>query len=1185
MRGVKKNLLLMAFVIIPLVFSAWAIQKNIANNTRAEIGRSLATVRDTTHHAVKTWFKDQKAAAVVWANAPQIRASAVQLLALPPHKSTLLDSPAQQALREWFQQLQNATHYQGYFVVGPNNINLASSRDQNVGEQTLLVGQHDFMQNIFAGKPAVSLPVRSKVPLTDDQGRLVNGLPSIFVAAPIRSGTGKVIAIFMFRLDPEEGFTNILKQGRIGNTGETYAFDGKGRLISQSRYDDELRQVGLIPAGERAILNIQLRDPGLNLLEEHKTDVARNQQPLTHTVKLAIQGEPGIDLSGYRDYRGVPVVSAWVWDTELGLGITTELDVQEAYQTLRATQLTIAMFTLFTFFLLIGLSVSYTLFRQRKMAENLVRIEKDKAQLYLDTIETIIVALDTQGNISRVNRKGCDLLDYKEEELIGRNWFTTCLPEAQQDKVRNVFNTIMRGANVGLDYYESSVITRFGENRLIAWHNTSLMSKDGIITGTLSAGEDITQRKQTEDALRESEIRFRLLVEGIGKDYLIYRQSFDGTFQYVSPAIEHFTGIPSEEAVGCKVEELFNITTDSKKRIDEYLQKLEKGEFVEAYEESYVHPDNTIRIVEVIERPQFDESGKPVAVLGIVKDITEHKKVEEELQRAATVFDNTDEGIIVTNAEGKIILVNNAFTDITGYKSEEVLGKNPRSQQSGRHEAAFYRTMWKKLKLDGQWRGEIWNQRKNGDDYPAWENINVVRDERGRISNYVAIFSDISILKESEERMAHLAHHDILTNLPNRLRFIANLEQAIEGAKRRKHKVALMFLDLDRFKYINDTLGHNVGDELLKTIAVRLKDCVRAEDTVARLGGDEFTVVMTEVLHAEDAGLIADKVVKTIGKPVTVDGETITTSVSVGISIFPDDAADSVELLKAADTAMYHAKTRGKNNFQFFTAELASLTLEHTLIEKGLRCALESKEFELYYQPQVSMTNGKIVGVEALIRWNHPEHGQLLPDAFIHIADDSTLIDEISEWVLRTALSDYEFWLNNGSMGPRIAVNITGRQITRKRSIKRILNILEELAPEPNTLQLDLEITETALDDTDRTIDIINTLRRRGVMFAIDDFGTGHSSLSRLKQLPVDTLKIDRSFINDIADEGDDKAIAAAIIAMAHSLGLRVIGEGVENKLQLDVLRTLDCDEIQGFYFSKPVPANEIVRLLDDSFQ
>ena len=926
MTGVKTNLLIMTFVAVLLALGAWAVQTKLASNARTEVGRSLTAVRDTTHLAVKTWFKDQKAAAVAWADAPKIRESAIRLLALSPHQSTLLDSPAQQELRTWFRRIQKATHYRGYFVVGPNHINLASSRDQNVGVENLLVGQKEFLSGAWAGGPAVSLPIRSDVPLTDNHGRLVSGLISMFVAAPISNDTGEVIAIFMFRLDPEEGFTSILNQGRIGKTGETYSFDDEGRLISQSRFDDQLRELGLIPAGERGILNIQLRDPGVNLIEGEETTVPLDQQPLTFMAHSAIRGEAGINLSGYRDYRGVPVVSAWVWDTELELGIATEFDVQEAYKTLRATQLAIISLTALSFFLLIGLTVIYTLFRQRKAAE-------------------------------------------------------------------------------------------------------------------------------------------------------------------------------------------------------------------------------------------------------------------QELRRAATVFDNTDEGIIVTNAEADIILINSAFTVITGYEPEDVLGKNPRFQQSGRHDAAFYKTMWDILNRDGQWRGEIWNRRKNGDIYPAWENINIVQDEHGHITNYVAIFSDISTLKESEDRMAHLAHHDTLTGLPNRLRFIANLEQAIEGAKRHKHKVALMFLDLDRFKYINDTLGHNVGDELLKTVAERLKSCVRAEDTVARLGGDEFTVVLTEIAHAEDAVLIADKIVKIVRKPVTVSGETIDTSASVGISIFPHDALECQGMLKAADSAMYHAKEMGKNSFQFFTADLASRMSEHALIEKDLRCALEkSGEFELYYQPQVSLVDGKIVGVEALIRWNHPEHGQLLPDTFIHVADDSNLIDAISEWILRTALSDYEKWSNNGSMGPRIAVNITGRQISNEQSIKHILSVLEELAPVPNVLQLDLEITETALERIERATNIINTLKNRGVTFAIDDFGTGHSSLSRLKQLPVDTLKIDQSFIRNIADESDDRAIAAAIIAMAHSLGLRVIGEGVETKPQLDVLRALDCDEIQGFYFSKPLPAGEIAGLLKKSF-
>lgn len=822
MRGAKKTLLMMVLIAVPLALSAWFIQEKIASNTRAEIGRSLTTVRDTTHLAVETWVKDQSAAAAAWADSPRIRESAGTLLALPPDQATLLDSPAQQALRDWFRRIQTATHYRGYFVVGPNNVNLASSRDQNIGVENLLTGQRGFLAGIWAGRPAISLPMRSDVPLADSDGRPVSGLPSMFVAAPIRNDAGTVVAIFTFRLDPEEGFTNVLRQGRIGNTGETYAFDAEGHLISLSRFDEQLREIGLLPTGERGILNIQLRDPGANLAEGEKATLPRSQQLLTRMATLAMQGTAGIDLDGHRDYRGVPVVSAWVWNTQLGLGIATEVDVQEAYQTLRATQLTIITFTLLMFFLLVGLTTIYTSFRQRKVAENLARAERDKAQLYLDTVETIIVALDRDGNISRVNRKGCDLLGYAADELIGRNWFATCLPKEQQEKVYEVFDAVIRGAKQGVDYHENEIVTRSGEHRLIAWHNALFTDENGNIAGSLSAGEDITERKQTEEALRESESRFRLLVEGIGKDYLLYRLSFDGTYQYLSPAIEHFAGVSSEEAVGRKSWELFKVTPETRKRADKYSLIQKRGDFIQPYEESYVHPDNTVRMVEITERPEFDEGGKPIAVMGIVKDITERNKVEQELRRAATVFDNTDEAIMVTNAEAEIVLVNKAFSVICGYEPEDVFGKNPRLLRSGHHDAVFYETMWDVLKRDGQWRGEIWNRRKDGEVYPAWENINVVKDEQGRTTSYVAILSDISIFKQSEERLDYLAHHDSLTDLPNRLRFLANLEQAIQIAARHKHKVALMFLDLDRFKHINDTLGHNVGDQLLKEIAERL---------------------------------------------------------------------------------------------------------------------------------------------------------------------------------------------------------------------------------------------------------------------------------------------------------------------------------------------------------------------------
>jgi len=925
MNGIGSNLLLATLLMGLLGGGVWVIQSNIEKNAQAEISRTLTTIRDTTHLGVRTWFKDHIKAGAAWAETQNIKESTTKLLAQALDKNSLINSTAQQSLREWFKTIHKVSHYQGYFIVGPDNINLASGRDEHIGEINLLKGQQDFLQSVWAGSPAVSLPVKSDVPLINSKGELESGLPAMFVAAPIRSKSGEVIALLMFRIDPEKGFTDVLFQGRIGETGETYAFDSKGKLISKSRFDDQLHDIGLISDEEHGILNVELRDPGVNLIEGNKAMVPRNSQPLTFMTQAALHGETGTSLSKYRDYRGVPVIGAWVWDKNIGIGIATEVDEEDAYQTLKASQLALIGFTLFSFILIIGLTVIYT-------------------------------------------------------------------------------------------------------------------------------------------------------------------------------------------------------------------------------------------------------------ILG------ERKRIEVALRRASAIFDNTDEGIVVTDPQVNIILVNEAFTDITGYTPEEVLGRNPHFQQSGRHDSKFYKDMWKILQKDGQWRGQLWNRRKNGEIYPAWENINIVKNSDGHITNYVAIFSDISVLKESEDRLKHLAHHDILTGLPNRLRFTANLEQSIEAAKRHSQKVALLFLDLDRFKRINDTLGHDIGDKLLIEFSERLKKCVRAEDTVARLGGDEFTVVLTEISHAEDASLIANKIVKVIREKFIFCGHTIDTSTSIGISIFPDDAKNCEELMKAADTAMYHAKAMGRNCYQFFTEELATQTIRYALIEKGLQAALKNNEFELYYQPQVNLSNGKIGGVEALIRWNHPNRGQLQPDAFIKIADDSNLIDMISEWVLRTAIDDYKNWSEKATSVPRITVNITGRQISREKSIKHILDLLDELAIDPNILQLDLEITETALERIDYTIDIINTLKKRGVMFAIDDFGTGHSSLSRLKHLPVDILKINQSFIRDISFDDDDKAITTAIIAMAHSLGLRVIGEGVETKSQLDVLHELVCDEVQGFYFSKPIPANEITPLLEKSF-
>ncbi len=1049
----RNSLLLVAFSLVVLIGSAsWALQVKIGAEAREDIGQSLLTVRDATHYSVKTWFKEHKSAATIWGNAPQVREAAQQLLDVSPSQASLLESPAQRELRAWFHRLQKATRYQGYFLVGPDNINLASSRDQNVGVENLLTGQGGFLERIWSGETAVSLPTSSDVPLPDDDGHPRPGLPTMFAAAPVTNDSDETIAIFMFRLDPAEGFCSILRRGRIGQTGETYAFDRRGRLLSQSRYDDQLRAIGLIPVDRHAMLNMYLLDPGANLAEGEQSDIPRSQQPLTRMAISAIAGEAGIDPDGYRGYRGVPVVGAWLWDPDLGFGIATELDVDEAYRTLHDTTQTIVAMTILIILLLLGLATIYVLYQQRK---------------------------------------------------------------------------------------------------------------------------------EVEAALRERESLFRTLLEGVGTDQVIYRQAFDGAFQYVTPAIERFTGVPLSQALGRRWWELFRVDQDTLDRRNAYLTRLRNGEEIEPHEATYRHPDGTLRTVEVTERPEVDEHGRPIGVVGIIKDITERNKTEQELRRAATVFDNTDEGIIVTDAKRNVIVVNKAFTRITGYELDEVVGQNPLIQQSGRHDRTFYDQIWATVEHTDRWQGEIWNRRKDGDVYPAWENISAVKDEHGRVLNYVAVFSDISVIKESEDRLAHLAHHDPLTGLPNRMRFIANLEQALASAKRHKEKVGLMFLDLDRFKLVNDTMGHAFGDKLLTRVADRLKACVRAEDTVARLGGDEFTIILTEIARSENATLVAEKIIESLGQPIQLENQEVSTTAAVGISIYPDDADNADGMVKAADTAMYHAKGRGRGSFEFYRAELTLKAIDHLEIETSLRHALSNGELVVHYQPQVAASDGHMIGVEALIRWKHPERGLLLPAAFIDVADETWLIDPICDWVLRTACSDLDNWRSMGLRPVRMAVNVSARQVLNESSIQRIITTLDEITVEPNILELDLEITETSIELADSTVDVMSRLKERGIMLAIDDFGTGHSSLSRLKALPVDTLKIDRSFITDIAEDPDDKAIASAIIAMGHNLGLRIIGEGVETEEQLMVLRALGCDEIQGFYYSKPLPAERIAHLME----
>ena len=554
-------------------------------------------------------------------------------------------------------------------------------------------------------------------------------------------------------------------------------------------------------------------------------------------------------------------------------------------------------------------------------------------------------------------------------------------------------------------------------------------------------------------------------------------------------------------------------------------------------------------------------------------------RADAEMRLSATVFETTSEAIMVTDVQNMIVAVNDAFTDVTGYTRDEVMGKNPRFMNSGRHDEDFFQGMWKSLAQSGKWHGEVWNRRKNGEIYPEWISIGAVRDRQERVSHYVAIFTDITERKEAEERVRHLAHYDALTDLPNRTLFFDRLSQALIQARRDETKAAVMFIDLDRFKNINDTLGHSVGDLLLQGVAVRLSQCMRQGDSVSRQGGDEFVVLLPEVSQAEDAALVAQKILSSISQPFHLDGHELRVSCSIGISFYPNDGDDAETLMKNADTAMYRAKDSGRSNYQFYFSDMNARFLERLAMETSMRRAIEREQFELYYQPQMDVESGAIIGAEALIRWNHPDLGMVSPAHFIPLAEESGLIQSIGEWVLRTACHQAAQWQRAGYPPLLVSVNVSARQFRQLGFAELVASALEENGLSASCLEL--ELTESVLmGHTDKNIAILGALKDLGLTIAIDDFGTGYSSLSYLKRLPIDTLKIDRSFVGDLPEDKDDAAIVDAVISMAHSLSLKVVAEGVETAQQLEFLRSRRCNLMQGYYFHTPLPVAEFTKLL-----
>ncbi len=576
---------------------------------------------------------------------------------------------------------------------------------------------------------------------------------------------------------------------------------------------------------------------------------------------------------------------------------------------------------------------------------------------------------------------------------------------------------------------------------------------------------------------------------------------------------------------------------------------------------------------------RYSETGQPMEIWGVMRDIREKRKIEEKLRLSAKVFESSRDAIFISDQDNKIISVNHAFSEITGYEATEVLGKNPSILQSGRHDQEFYQQLWSNLQLNGYWQGEIWNRRKNGEIYPEWISISQVFNTAHEVSHYIAIFSDITNLKTTEAHIEFLANYDPLTQLPNRRLFIDRLAQAIKTAIREKNQLAVLFFDLDHFKVINDSLGHSIGDQMLIEVAARISKCMREIDSVSRLSGDEFAAMITDISDIGDVMLVVKKIIDAIRVVFKIAKYELHVTISIGISVYPNDGENYEVLLKNADTAMYCAKKNGRDNFEFFSSAMSAQALERLSLEGALRKAVENNELQLFYQPQVQIDTGKIIGMEALLRWPHPEMGMIPPDKFITLAEETGLIIPIGSWVLAEACRQNKVWQDQGLMTVPVAVNLSAVQFRQHNLLEIVKKTLLESGLNANFLEL--ELTESLLMDCSKfNISLLREFRRLGVSLSIDDFGTGYSSLTYLKRFPITKLKIDRSFCLDIPKDSDSAAITSAIISLGHDMGLSVIAEGVENKSQLNFLQAQQCDEIQGYLFSKPLPADKMAGVL-----
>ena len=787
---------------------------------------------------------------------------------------------------------------------------------------------------------------------------------------------------------------------------------------------------------------------------------------------------------------------------------------------------------------------------------------EDKYYTLFNKTGTCAAIIETDGTFSLVNKTFAELSHSSAEELVGSP-FLDLVDDVDKERIVLYHKNRMTGKKVP-EQYELNFVTKKGAKGVALVNAVFLPDTKQTLVSII----DITDRKDMENKLMEQEKELMAIIDNIPMMVFV-KDAKDLSYVRFNSAGEKLTGITQDALLGKNDHDIFP------KDIADFFTSRDRdvlrSKTVLDIPEEPISTQEGERILHTKKVAILDENGESKYLLGISEDITEKKLKENQLLQSSIVFENLAEGIIITDKAANIISVNPAFTEITGYSKEEVVGQNTRLLKSGKHEYSFYTEMWKILLSGGKWQGEIWNKRKNGQLYPEWLSISSIKNEKGKIINFICVFADISNIKKTEDELRFLAHYDTLTELPNRLLLTERLEHSLERSHRKSESVAVLYLDIDRFKEINDSLGHPYGDLLLKKIANKIEDMLRDEDTIARVSGDEFVMIIEDVKSPNDAAIVAQKILVALNTPMLLNEHEVTITVSMGVAVSPMDGSDAVTLLKNADTALYRAKELGRNSFEFFSADMATSSFELLYLHSALHNALKNDEFVVYYQPQFEIQSGRLLGAEALVRWNSHEMGLVPPARFIPLAEDTGLIVPLGEWILREACFQMKRWLDAGMPLNYIAVNVSGRQLSHNDIVETLKNALADA--DLDAKYIEIEITESVIMKDELYIDLLSSLKELGVRLSIDDFGTGYSSLSRLKHMPIDKLKIDQSFVSGIPFDKDDMNITQAIIGLADSLELDVIAEGVETKEQAEFLVKEGCEKVQGYLYSLPLTA------------